>query len=359
MAKRGRRGFGTVYFSKRDKRFIARYPLGVVDGKRREKRVKCLDRDEADDELDKLRRLYAHGGHRFSGTLDEYLRDWLPSHGRRIRPSTLVSYRGHIDHHIGPLLGGIRLADLAPRDVRRLITACERKGLSAGTIHLVIRTLSAALGRAKAERIIVDNPVEGVELPRIVREPVRALTLAEADRIIDATTGTWLGPLVRVLLGSGLRLGEALGLDQRDLLLDAGFVRIRRSKTTVRAVPVSDDAVAALRDALAAAPRIGPEEPVFFGPRKSRHGHRDRMRGYSVSHALPKLLEGAGLGHLAPHALRHGVATLMLAEGTPIRVIAEQLGHRDRGQLAMRVYAHVVPDAQRSAVASLPRRRSG
>lgn len=355
MARRGRRGEGTVYFSKRDRRWIARLPLGAVNGRRLEKRVKCRTSDEADDELANLRRLYGHGGHRFTGSLDEYLREWLPAHGRSIRPSTLVSYRGHVDHHISPLLGGIRLADLAPRDVRRLVTECERKGLSAGTIHLVVRTLSSALNDAKADRIIVDNPVDGIRLPRIEREPVRPITPADRDAILDAVAETFLEPLVRLLLGSGLRLGEALGLDQGDVLPD--FVRVRRSKTGVRAVPIGDDAADALQATIASAPRIGPTEPVFFSPRKNRAGHRDRLGGATVSHALPKLLEAAGLGHIHPHLLRHGVATLMLAEGVPMRDIAEQLGHRNPS-LTARVYAHVVPERQAAAIRSIGRRRT-
>lgn len=356
MARRGRRGTGSVYFSRADRCWIARWPLGVVDGKRRAKRVRCRTENDANAELDELRRLYSAGGQPFSGTLGEYLKEWLPAHARSIRPSTRRSYEGHIRIHIDPVLGGIPLGKLAPRDVRRLLGDLERKGCSAGTIHLVIRTLSSALHQATSDRIIVDNATRGVRLPRIEREPVRALTRADADAILTATERKWIGPLVRLLLGSGIRLGEACGLDQRDLLLDAGFIRVRVSKTGVRAVPISADAVAALREALATAPRRGPNEPVFFGPRKNREGHRDRLAGGSASHALPRFLEAAGIGHLAPHALRHGVATLMLADGAPMRVIAEQLGHRNPA-ITARVYAHVIPEAQRAAVLSLERRK--
>lgn len=357
MARRGRRGTGSVYYSHADRCWLARWPLGVVDGKRRSKRVRCRTEDEANAELDDLRRLYNAGGQPFSGTLGEYLKEWLPAHARSIRPSTRRSYEGHIRLHIDPVLGGIPLGKLAPRDVRRLITDLERKGSSAGTIHLVVSTLSSALHQAINDRIIVDNATRGVRLPRIEREPVRALTRADADAIIDATERKWLGPLVRLLLGSGIRLGEACGLDQCDLLLEAGFIRVRVSKTTVGAVPISDDAVSALREAMAAAPRRGANEPVFFGPGRNRAGHRDRLVGSSASHALPRILEAAGLGHLAPHALRHGVATLMLADGVPMRVIAEQLRHKNPA-ITARIYAHVIPEAQRAAVHSLERRQS-
>jgi integrase len=362
MATRRRRkaanGSGSVYYSKSERQWVAIVSVGTAGGRRRRHRARAATEDAAKAELERLLRLHAMGGDPATGTLGQYLEEWIRSHGRSIRPSTRTSYEGHIRMHIVPGIGGVRLSRLQVRDVRRLVDDLVDKGLSPATVHLVIRTLSVALNAAVAERAILDNATVGVRLPRIERQPVRPLTHDDAADILVAVTDHWLELPVRVLLGSGLRLGELVGLDQGDLLLDAGFVRIRHSKTTVRAVPVSDDAVDALRAALRLAPRVGPDEPVFFEPRPARRRRvRDRLRGDSVTHALPRLLETRGLPRLTPHALRHGAATLMLADGTPMRVIAEQLGHRNPA-LTARVYAHVVPEAQRAAVRSLEPRRA-
>ena len=183
---------------------------------------------------------------------------------------------------------------------------------------------------------------------------VHPMTSSEAEAIIDATRRTWIGPLVRFLLGSGVRLGEACALNQGDVMLERRFVRLRRSKTTVRAVPVSADGVEALREALADAPRRGSDEPVFFGPRGSdrNRGPRGRLSGQSATHALPRILAAAGLPPLSPHALRHGHATLLLSQHVPMRVISEQLGHANPS-LTARIYAHVVPESQAAAVSVL------
>jgi integrase len=173
---------------------------------------------------------------------------------------------------------------------------------------------------------------------------------ATADQILEATRGTFLGPLTELLLGSGMRLGEALGLDQGDLHLDASFVVVRVTKTRVRAIPISDDAAEALRKHVASVKRRGPDEPVFFAPRSG-----GRLSGATVSHAFPKMLTRAGLPRLTPHGLRHGAATLMVAKGVPMRHVAEQLGHKNPA-LTARVYAHVLPEAQKEAVRLLNRR---
>lgn len=350
VRRRRRRGAGTVYRS--DRGWIARFPLGSVDGRRMAKRERCRTEGEALNALERMRRIYGAGGSPATGTIGEYLDEWLIG-WEDVRESTRVSYAGHIRNHIKPLLGGIPVIKLQSADIRRLIADLRRKGRKPGTIVRVVTTLRIALNAAVGERSITDNPAAHVRLPLVELDPVRPLTHDEADAILTAVVGTWIGPVVRVLLGSGLRLGEVLGLDQRDLMLPDGFVRIRVSKTQVRAVPISADAVDALREAMAAAPRRGADEPVFFGPRKSRH----RLRGSSVSHALPRILIAAGLDRLAPHALRHGAATLMLADGHPMRVIAEQLGHRNPS-LTARTYAHVLPESQRAAVGSLERRKA-
>jgi integrase len=352
VARRRRRGEGTVFYSHAERAWVARVSLGSRDGKRVRRKVRASTELGARQKLEALQRAHRAGAAPPTQPLDRYLAEWLPAQ-LHLRPSTRATYEIHIRLYIAPLLGGIPLGELHPRDVRRLVTDLQRRGKSPGYVHLVIRTLSAALGAAVADRIVGDSATAGVKLPKLDREPVPVLTRADADAILDAVAGTWVERPVRVWLGSGLRRGEVLGLDQGDLMLDEGFVRVRISKTTVRAVPVNDDAVAALREALTAAPRRGVHEPVFFGERTG-----DRLRGDSITHALPRILERAGIGHLTPHALRHGAASLMLAQGHSIRVISEQLGHRNPA-ITARVYAHVIPEAQRSAVSALDRRQKG
>jgi integrase len=231
-----------------------------------------------------------------------------------------------------------------------LATTSERTGkpLSPTYVHHILTTLRMALSRAVKRRELPDNAAADATAPTVTVHRVEALTDEQAAAILDATAQTWLGPFVAFLLGSGLRRGEALGLNQGDLHLDAGFVSLRVSKTTIRAVPISDDAVEAARLALAAAPRRGAKEPVFFGPKTG-----ERLAGATVTHALPRLLEDAGLPRMAPHGLRHGAATLMLSGGASLRAVQEQLGHTSPRMTSR--YAHVIPEQQRAAVRLLNR----
>lgn len=349
---RKRRGQGSVYPSEGG--WIAAYPLGIIGGKRRTKRTRCRTEDDADAELERLQALYGTEERTAEGTVEDYLHTWLSRH-RRVGRSTLVSYTGHVQNHIVPMLGGLEIGTLRPRHIDALIDDRLRAGLSPATVGRIVTTLRIALGAGVRRGELQSNPAARVDLPKVEREPIEPMTEADADALVAAFRDHWLGPLVRLLAGSGLRLGEALSLNQGDADPDAGFVRIRKSKTSIRAVPISDDAAVAIREAVAAAPRRGRDEPLFFGPRRNRKGYRDRLRGWTVSHTVPRVIEAAGLQRLTPHGFRHGAATLMVAKGAHMRVIAAQLGHRNPA-LTARVYAHVIPESQRDAANLLNRR---
>lgn len=339
--------------------WVARVSLGVVNGKRVGRKVTARTEPAARRELERLQRAYGIGVQPTTGTLDDFLQAWLTRH-RKPRASTMRSYRLHVERHISPLLGGIPVAQLRPSDVDRLIADRERyrnergKRLSPTTIARIITTLRIALNDAVRRGELATNAAAHVELPERRRREVPAMSAVQADRILDAVEGHWLGPIVRLLLGSGLRLGEAVSLNQGDVFPDEAFVRLRESKTTLRAVPVSPDAADALRAALRGAPRRGDDEPLFFGVRGPAKLHR--LRGDSVTQALPKALVAAGLPRVTPHGLRHGTASLLVAAGVPMRQIADQLGHSNPA-LTAKVYAHVLPESLREAVKLLPGRR--
>lgn len=354
--KRARRGSGSIV-RRPDGRYQAQWSGGRDGtGKRIRKSETFAIRDDAEWWLSQLNRTGVAPETGLS--VAEYLTRWLAAIKPSMRPSTYRSYAGHVRLHLIPMLGEYRVSALLPRHVEALIddrlAHVGRTGrpLSPTTVALIVTTLRIALGRGVRRRELPDNAAADVALPLKAEHTTPVLTAGDAAALVDAVRGTWIEQITRFLLGSGLRLGEAVGLNQGDLMLEEAYVRLRVSKTRIRAVPVSADAIEALRETLAAAPRVGPREPVFFSPRPNRQGVRDRLDGSSVSHALPRILEAAGLSRLTPHGLRHGAASILLAGGTPMRVIAEQLGHANPAMTA-RVYAHVSPDAQRASLSLL------
>lgn len=342
--RRGRRGEGSI--TPRNGKFIARRST-TEGGKRKRESKTFILRNDAEWWLSQGRR---NGEAPEDIRVRDYMDRWLRGK-RKVRPSTLAQYTNHVQVHIVPVLGGHRLHELRRRHIEafvddRLAYTYRRTPegpkhrLSPATVGKLLMTLRSALEEA-VPRDIPENPAARVETPTVEREPVRAMTRAEASGLILAVRDTWMEHVVRVLLGSGMRIGEAVALNQGDV--QDGWVRLRKSKTTIRAVRLSADADAAIHAAVKAAPRRGAKEPVFFGPKTG-----DRLRPTSLTHALSALTGG----QVTAHTLRHGTATLMVAAGVPMRVVAEQLGHANPS-LTARTYAHVAPDSLREAIGVL------
>lgn len=280
-------------------------------------------------------------------TLSAYLAEWLGHIAPSVRASTLRSYRGHVDLHIDPLLGGIFLDRLRPSDVARLIRDRLDDGKSPATVVRILTTLTMALEAAVRDGRLSRNVARLVRRPKIEREPIPATTAVAAKAIIAAVEADPNGSLYVLLLGSGMRLGEAVALDWSDVDLAAATVRIRTGKTARarRIVPIPAFAAAALRKHQAATRRLA--GPVFTGERFGQ-----RLRTDVAYHRFGDLLKAAKLPPMRVHDLRHAAATLMLAGGMDMRYLADQLGHADQS-LTARVYAHVIPELQRAGVSRL------
>ena len=346
MVRRRQQGSGSVFYDHAAKSWVALVSLGSRNGKRIRRKVRARTEYEARANLERLLRAFRSGGSPATETLDNYLRRWLEEHGPSVRPSTKRSYAGHIERHISPLLGGIIVARLQPSDVRRLIADRLAAGLSPSTVGRIVTTLRIALNQAVNDRSLPDNAASAVKLPRVNREPVRAATADDYARIREAVRGDWLEALYVLLMGTGMRCGEACDLNWRDVDLDAGTVFIRRGKTarSVRTINLSASVVSALRAHRAATKRIGPNEPVFLGPRSG-----ERLRTWTVSHTFPRLLERHGLPRMRVHDLRHGFATRAISRGASLRTVADILGH-SRPSITSDIYAHAIPEDQRQAV---------
>ena len=226
------------------------------------------------------------------------------------------------------------------------------------TAGRILVTLRMALGSGVRDGIFERNVAALVKPPRVERDAPRALAPADALRLVAAIADDWLGPLYVLLLATGLRLGEACALDWRDLDLERGTVAVRQGKTTrsVRTVPILAFALPVLRAHRARLASVDLDAPVFVGQRS-----HDRLTGYVASQHWPRLLRDVGWRPMRAHDLRHGWASLALAAGVPMRVIADQLGHASPA-LTANVYAHLGSEALRdasSAVDELLRREMG
>ncbi len=147
----------------------------------------------------------------------------------------------------------------------------------------------------------------------------------EAVRLRDLAIG-------ELLYGTGVRVGELVGLDVEDCDLGRGLITVLGKGSKMRTVPTGNIAAEAVRRWLSSGrgvlkPSLG-ERALFLGVRGARIDPREVRRR----------LAAIGLGS-SPHALRHSFATHLLDEGADIRSVQELLGH---AQIATtQIYTHV------------------
>ncbi|MGE0520932.1 MAG: tyrosine-type recombinase/integrase [Candidatus Binatia bacterium] len=377
--KRGQRD-GSI-FQRADKRWCAIVSLGWRNGKRHRKHFYGRTRRDVQGQLTAALRAHQQGlpVDPERQTVAEFLHRWLDDCCTpRLRLKTLRSYRDTVRLHLNPQLGRIPLAKLAPQHVQACLKhlaaapAASRRGagrsapagLSSVSVAYARTVLRAALNRALRWGLVARNVAALVDPPRIARKEVAPFTLDEARQFIDAIRGDRLEALYTVALALGLREGEALGLRWDDIDLDGATLNVRQQLQRVtgkglQLVELKTERsrrTLALPRAVARALRAHRvqqmEERLLAGSRWVDSGQVFTTRrgtpldAANALKAFKRALHKAGLRDQRFHDLRHGAATLLLAQGVQPRAIMDLLGHSQVG-VTLNLYSHILPEVRR------------
>lgn len=269
--------------------------------------------------------------------------------------------------HLIPALGSVKLAKLTARQVQDLYASKRAEGLSPTTVHHIHAVLHAALEYAVRQEYAYRNVSEAAEAPKLRRRKMTAWTAQQARQFLVCAQADRLYGLFVLALATGMRQGELFGLRWQDIDLDTGVINvvhaIRRSRQagTELAKPKTDSsqrtiAIDANTIAVLQAHRVRQnEERVLVGDAWNdidlvfSDSTGGPLRGSNVErrHFGP-LMAKAGVPRIRFHDLRHTAASIMVANGVPIKVVAEMIGHASIG-LTLATYVHVLPTLQRNA----------
>jgi integrase len=288
---------------------------------------------------------------------------WLERKRPRIEAATYRDYEIHLRKRLKPAFGALKLRQITRAKIEAYLAEQDQDSkLSRKTINDSLIPLRQILGAAVREGVLGSNPAKNddrdhpLELP-YERPTMLHLNREEAIRYLDACE-PWYRPLAEMLIGAGLRIGEAIALEWRDIDWDDSAVRISRAakdggeigtpkgdrSRTVLLAPYLLDLLREHRADQASASGI--TKLVFRSPEGLMlNRHNVRRRGHDAA------LEDAGLSPLVRlHDLRHTAATLWLAAGESIYFVQQQLGHADI-QTTIDQYGHPDKQAHREAAA--------
>lgn len=333
--RRGR-GDGSVFQRAQDGMWVGQIDLGWIGGKRKRKTVTAKTRKEVLARMRKAQREVEAGVLSDTATVEQWLNKWLEDiASHKVRPRTLQGYRGYVDHWLIPQLGKVRLDKLAPDHVRSLHQSMADAGLSDATRRQAHMILRRAMVVAEREGKILRNPAALVDPPPVGKAHHDYHDADETRAVIRTALDTGdLQHIARIMLAycAGLRQGEALGLDWRDVDLDVGVVFVHQALSRIKGNglqlgPVKSDAsrrfvplivplVETLRALQAHTGGVG----LVFGGDQKVDPRRDWQEWKDS-------LSAAGVKDIPLHGARASCASLLQDMGFSGRVIADILGH--------------------------------
>ena len=319
-------------------------------------------------------------------TVDAWFNRWLKDVVGNRAPNTLRNYRERYEHNVQPFIGSMLLRDVKPMDCQLILNAME-SDYAGSTIRQTYMTMGTFFKSAKDNGFIDRHPMDGVRYTKPVRavDDIHFLTVDEQKRFLEAAKGSHNYAQYALILETGLRTGEMIGLtwdaidwEKRTLTVnktlefrykqDEWRAGPPKTESSYRTIPLTDTAYGILREIYDTREyrneSNGLSTVLTFMDRKTGQKRKLVMRdlvfinwrtgmpaknSYYDTH-LYKLCDDAGIKRFCMHALRHTYATRAIESGMQPKVLQKLLGHASI-TTTMNRYVHVTDDSMKEGVA--------
>lgn len=307
----------------------------------------------------------------------DYLLSWVEIAKLRIKITTYASYISMIKNPIAPYFKkkGFTLQGLEARHIQSFYS--ERvKQVSGNTVIHYHAIIHSALKYAVKIDMIPSNPADKIDRPRKDAFVPDYYTMEEMTRLFEVLKGHQLELPCLVAAFYGLRRSEVIGLKWDAINFEKNTITI---KHTVAEINIDgkqrfiEQNTAKTKSSLRTLPLIGQFKEYFQKVRQSQEANRkicgnayskkydgyvfvdelgERMKPSYLTGAFPEFAEKHGLRRIRFHDLRHSCASLLIANGVPIKQIQEWMGHSDFSTTA-NIYAHLDFSAKLSSAQAL------
>lgn len=314
-------------------------------------------------------------------SLGTYVNNWLQTYKKNtIKDTSFDTLEKTVRNYVVPRLGGIQLQQLTSDDIQKCLQGLKDDGYSHSTVKKVHDCLNEVLLHATIKKDIAENPMLLVNMLsketfetkeiRFFNRRECALIVEEALREYSTGRRVYLyGDAFILILNTGLRLGELLGLEKDDWDKDAKTLRVKRNIQSVRnrdkegnvakgrrlvanstktysgdrTLPLNKNATEALERLCAA----NPNTKLIVCSSKGTIVPHER-----IERTFYYLLGNIGIEKTGPHSLRHTFASMLFAMKKDIKTISKLMGHANI-QITLNTYIHLFENVDHDAVTAL------
>jgi len=280
--------------------------------------------------------------------------DWWPT--RDITPANDKNERSMLKK-IDERWGNVPLADIDANAVKAWAVGLKKSGdLAPTSVNRHLAILRTSLSAAVEAGVLLQNPALGARVTEGEKERTH-LTKDEAAALLEALTGEQDKRMVAFMLGTGVRFGEAAGLQVPRVARALDKVRIVETwlinqkelseypkGRKLRTIPLPAWAAEKLEPVLEER-KAGFVFPGSRGPAVSHSAFLKRIKKAAVDAGI--------LENITPHTTRHSYATWMLEGGVPMMRVSRLLGHESYG-ITDKIYSHVAPESGDNVTDALP-----
>lgn len=313
----------------------------------------------------------------FKSFLDQRFATWKAN----LSPTTYQGYELIAKNHVIPFFGKYDMRKITPELVQRYYNETQSSGrldgkgksLSGSTMKKHHTFLHKVFADAVRWKHINSNPTDYVDKPKAESNERAFLTIDELKELNEITQYGYWGELTYVLSWTGMRLGEALGLQWGDINFDGKFLSIQRSQAYIHATNELVDKSPKTKSSIRRI-HLGASLLEYLRSMKENHLNiygdvantskvfrnldGSPMMNQSATHGIKKALKQMGRGDASCHSLRHSHASALLSSGSPLKVVSERLGHSTIA-ITADLYTHVAPNIQEMHIDNLERLMNG
>ena len=300
----------------------------------------------------------------------DYLPEWLESHKPNISTLTYTGYKTMIESRMIPYfktLGDLKVKDITGDEINDYYFHIRKLGLKGTSAQRHHSLLHLAFKSAVKRRVIATNPVDQADRPKATQYIGKYYNASELKELLDKAENDPIYIVIILAAYFGLRRSEALGLKWSAVDFDNKTVSISHK------VIKTDDGIVGMdvmktKSSYRTLPLIPQVEDALLKEKaKQEEMQRIMRRGYCkkytdyicvdaigeiikpdyVTNHFKILLRDNGLKQIRFHDLRHSCASLLLANGVPMKMIQDWLGHSDMGTTA-NIYSHIDSESKKA-----------